>query len=1091
MAHRLGPLVRDLRRDAGLTQQQAADLAGMSVAALRDLEQGRVTAPRSLTLRRLAEALRLPALETEELLRWATPGQVPDPGLWLQVLGPLAVQVAGAPVEIASKPQRRLLGVLALHPQLTVSHEALVEAVWGAAPPANAPELLRIHISRLRRRLGGRPEPDGPGLLTAAPGGYLLGVSENQLDVLMFERLLARGRQASREADPDRACRSFADAIALWRGDPLAELGLSAHPAVATLTRQWRWAVVEYATVANAVGRPRLVIEPLRQVVGADPQHEAAQAQLLIALAATGERAAALGQFEEVRGLLADELGADPGPELRHAYQQVRGESTAGRERIAVSAYRQLPPDLTDFTGRETELQELSKRMAAAAGAGTALVISSVEGMAGVGKTWLAVHLAHRLLAAGHGTEVQLSVDLRGHADEPPADPAAVLASFLLLLGVPGEQIPDDPVGRSALYRDRLFDRRALVLLDNAADEEQVRPLLPAGPNNLVVVTSRRSLALDGAQVLPLDVFAPAEAVGLLRRVAGVDRVAREPAAAARLAELCGHLPLAVSLVARRLRARPGWRLAELVERLTVAGDRLGELAAGSAQLRAIFELSGQALPEPVHRMFRLLGLHPGREVDAEAAAALAELPPVAARRLLDQLVDEHLATMVTGERYRLHDLLRDYARELGAVRDPAPARRAALTRLLEYYLHTVARATDRLLAQRARVSLVGTDPQLGPSLPDRPAAVAWLQAEHAVLVAMVGYAAEQGWPTHAWQLAYELRAYFGMHGHILDWVDTQEAALRAVLDAGDRRGELELRTFLGSAYLDQGRNRLALDQLEQALVRHRELPAGDALAEEALAEGALARELNIRSLLGVACKELGRFPEALTHYQEALHLAEGRDSYREGALRTNLSVLLVELARPAEARANCLRALALVQQVGDVDGECLVLTNLGDACRRLGEFAAARDYLGRALQLADEHGFRPRRAYTLHRLGNTCHDQGDLPAAREQLREAWSLLRQDTPGAQLESEMLVDLAAVQLALDEPDAAVELLRDAVGIAESSGSRYQQARAFAGLADHARVAGEPERVAEYRRRAEALFAELGVPVTAPAVGEPAE
>lgn len=1146
MRSSLGSSVRDLRQQAGLTQQQAADLAGMSVGALRDLEQGRVSAPRAATLRRLAEALRLPVRATEELLRWAQPGQAPDRGLWLQLLGPLAVQVDGAVVAIGSARQRLLLGVLGLSPNTPVSQDALVETVWQGQPPENAAELLRMDVSRLRRRLRRRAEPDGPPVLAATAGGYQLTVSENQLDLLMFGGLADRARQAGGDGDPDRVCRLFDEAMSLWRGEPVADLAsLRTHPAVAALSQRWRRAVVEYAETATAVGRHDQVLPLLWRVVEADPLHEAAHARLIAALAAAGQHAEASAVFEAVRHRLADQLGTDPGPELQSAHELahrgatsgasgggtggglsgggtgsglsgggaggssgdevagppgggVGGDGTGGPEPAPVSAYRQLPPDLTEFTGRAAELQALHERLPSATSAGTAVVISSVEGMAGVGKTRLALHLAHQLLAAGRGTEIQLYVDLRGHADAPPADPAGVLASFLLLLGTPGDQIPADVSGRAALYRDRLFGRQALVLLDNAASEEQVRPLLPAGPTNLVLVTSRRSLALDGAQVLPLDVFPPEDARDLLALIAGPERVAQDPAAAERVAQLCGRLPLAVSLAARRLRARAGWRLADLADRLADAGDRLSELAAGSRQVQAVFELSYQALPDDARRMFRLLGLHPGQDFTDESAAALAGVTPVAARRLLDRLVDEHLATMVTGERYRLHDLLREYAGELAGVEEPEPARRAAVGRVLDYYLHTTARATDQLLAQRSTVDLVGAAPEHGPELPDRRAAVRWLDTERTGLLAAVNLAAE-GWPTHAWQLAHELRVYLGMHGHIEDWVASHEVALRAVLAGGDRTGETHIRTFLGSAYLDLGRNREAHEHLSRALELHDSLPAageaaGGAAGEEAGGAGReaaadVAREGNIRTLLGVACKELGQFPEALRHYQRAADLCAGRDPYREAAARCNIGTLLVELDRLDEARDTYHRALTLTREVGDVDGESLVLSNLGDAYRRLGRADEALTYLERALAVADAHGFRPRRAYALHRLGNLYHAQGRLDEALGRLREAWQMLQTKDTDAQEESEILVDLGAVQRDAGAVDEAHELLRQGQALAAEIGSRYQQARALDGLAQLYQRVGDMAAAEQHRSRARTLYNELGVPEPVPAVTPP--
>jgi DNA-binding SARP family transcriptional activator/DNA-binding XRE family transcriptional regulator len=660
-----------LRRDAGLTQQQAADLAGLSIGSLRDLEQGRITAPRSATLRRLAEALRLSAADTDELLRRSQPGQFPDDELWLQVLGPVALRVDGARVELGSPRQRLLLGVLALAANSPVSQERLIEVIWGNRPPGNVAELLQTNATRLRRRLrelGGDRAPE----LVTAPGSYQLTIAENQLDLLLFRRLAGQARQAWQAGDPATAGRLLAEGIALWRGDPFADLAsLRTDPEVAGLSREWQAAAVGYAATATELGRPDDALPLLWRVVEADPLHEAAYAQLLIALSVNGQPADASTLFEDLRRRLAEELGTDPGPELVRAYQAARRRDRGRLVPPTTTVRRRLPTDLAEFTGREAELAALHAAAVdappapPAAGSGTAATVLSIVGTAGVGKTGLAVHFAHQLLAAGRYPDLQLYVDLGGYADQPPGESASVLGMLLWLLGLPPDQIPPDLPGRAALYRDRLFGRAALVLLDNVPSEEWVQPLLPGGPTNLVLLTSRRSLALDGGRTVPLDVLPPADAERLLARIAGPERTSGDPAGTWRLVELCGHLPLAVSLAARRLRARPGWRPTDLADRLQHTGDLLAELAAGSDQLRTVFDASYRLLTADERRLFRLLGGHAGGEITAECAAALTGLPPVAARRLLDRLVDEHLAMMDAGERYRLPPLLRHYARGL------------------------------------------------------------------------------------------------------------------------------------------------------------------------------------------------------------------------------------------------------------------------------------------------------------------------------------------------------------------------------------------------------------------------------------------
>lgn len=710
----LGGVVRGFRRRAGLTQQEAAELAGLSVGALRDIEQGRVSRPRVSTLRRIADVLELSRAERDDLVREADDEPDHGDGVRVEILGPLRVLVDGAVVESGSETQQLLLGLLALSPNVPVTRDTLVEMLWGGQPGDRSVESLQSRVSRLRRRLEPRSaDATTFDVLVTVRDGYQLTVSDTQHDLLVFRRLVMRARRARDDGDLAQACRLFAEAVALWRGDPLAGLpALQSHPTVVALTRDYRALVVEYAEVAGLLGRHLDVLPLLQRLAEADPLHEAAHAALMIALAGSGQQAAALTVFDTLRRRLVAEMGADPGPELAAAYQRVLRQEVARPELDPVVAQRQLPPDIVDFSGRAGQMEELWDSVTAPH-LGTAMPIMVIEGMGGVGKTRLAVHLAHRLLAGGYYADAQLYVDLRGHADQPPADPSTVLVSFLRLLGVPASRIPHRLDERMSLYRDRLHGRKALVLLDNAASEEQVLPLLPAGTANLVLVTSRRALAIDGARTLPLDVLTPADAEALLARVVGADRAGAEPDAVRRVVDLCGRLPAAIVLAARRLRSRSGWTVADLAGRLADADDRLAELAVGSRRLRAVFDQSYDALPAGEQRVFRLLGLHPGEDVTTEAVAALAGIPVVEARQHLDRLVDESMVAVRGKWRYHLHELLTEYARGRLYAAESERERTEALTRVLAYYQYAATTAANHVVPQREH----RTEPAV-PALP-------------------------------------------------------------------------------------------------------------------------------------------------------------------------------------------------------------------------------------------------------------------------------------------------------------------------------------------------------------------------------------
>jgi DNA-binding SARP family transcriptional activator/DNA-binding XRE family transcriptional regulator len=683
----LGDALATYRRRAGLTQQEVATRAAVSVAGLRDIEQGRVAAPKAQTLRRLGLALGLSPAEAEDLAQRGRPATEPTGRVWIGVLGPLVVRVDGVDVDPGSEIQRVLLGTLALSPNVPISRELLLERASAAGRPSMTAGGLAARMSRLRRRLRSRSPGAAAPSLVAGAGGYGLAVDEDQLDLLAFRSLVERARQLRSAAELPRAYELYTRVARTWRAEPLAELAVLADdPVVVGLVRQWRSVVTEYAAVGAALGRYEDVVPLLRRLVAVDPLNEVAHARLMVALAGSGRQAEALVIFDALRRRLDREVGTAPGPELVDAHRRVLRQEVVWPATVVTRAHRTLPPDIAEFTGRAAQLQRLHDALESAPRMTSATLASrsdssaprptapvpatvAIEGMAGVGKTRLAIRFAHQLLAAGRYADQQLYADLRGYADHPPADPAVVLASFLYLLGVPGDQLPADLAGRAVLYRDRLRGRPAVVVLDNAASAQQLAPLLPDSPTTLVLVTSRRSLDLSGAR-LPLDVFTPREAVDLLAVVAGPDRVEADPAAARRVVDQCGRLPLAVALVARRLQARPALTLNDMDTRLADPGQRLGELTAGGRSVRAAFDLSYRALPSDVQRHFRLLAAHAPQDLGVDSVAALAGTTRTAARRTLNLLLREHLVTVRAANRYRVPDLLRAYADSVGGTAD-------------------------------------------------------------------------------------------------------------------------------------------------------------------------------------------------------------------------------------------------------------------------------------------------------------------------------------------------------------------------------------------------------------------------------------
>ncbi|MEU3269667.1 BTAD domain-containing putative transcriptional regulator [Saccharomonospora sp. NPDC006951] len=659
----VGGTLREFRRRAGVTQRELAMLTDLSLAGLRDLEQGRVKAPRPGTVRRLAAALRLSPAEAELLANGEPEPRQRRSGEGLAVLGPLRGTVAGKPLDLGPPAQQALLAVLALSANRAVSRSALVAAVWGPLAPPSAEDSLPSRMSRLRRGLKGESDGTAGPVLVASRGGYRLSIAEEQLDLLRFRKLCAEAELAGRRGAPSSACALYAEASALWRGEPLADLPmLSNHPAVTALAKERRAMVLRFAAAAAAAGTPEVALPALWVAVTADSLHEKLHAALMIALLSSGQQSEALTVFTGLRDRLAKELGTSPGPELMAAHRRVLHHDLPAVIRTPLTAVRQLPADSSDFAGRTVELAALRRGLSGTDGGPVVRVIS---GMGGTGKTRLALKLAHELVAEGRYAEQQLHADLRGRAAKPPEDPRAVLGTFLRSLGLSDDEIPHELAARAAKYRNLLHDRSAVVVLDDAADARQVAPLLPSGGENLVLVTSRTELTLPRAHHLALGALTGAESRQLLTTMLSEAIVEREPAATARLVELCGGSPLALALVGRRLRVRPAWGLADLLTRLDTPEQRMAELALGGRSVKAALDLSYESLPEREQHVLRLLARRSGAQFTAGTAAVFAGVSVPTAESALNRLAAEHLLIRLPPARFGVPKLVSDYVRVL------------------------------------------------------------------------------------------------------------------------------------------------------------------------------------------------------------------------------------------------------------------------------------------------------------------------------------------------------------------------------------------------------------------------------------------
>ncbi|MEU6201512.1 BTAD domain-containing putative transcriptional regulator [Streptomyces sp. NPDC047061] len=929
------------------------------------------------------------------------------------VLGPVLAWFGEREVDLGSPQQRAVLAALLLRRGQQVTVGELVHAVWGKERPAAAVSVLRTYVSRLRKVL--EPEREagaGPRLIVSAADGYQARVSEHALDLHRFEHQVAEARRLRAAGETAVAGDLLHSALGLWQGTPLAGLpGPLAAAERARLAEQ-HLGVLEFRLDTDLqLGRHADLIGELDGLTGEHSLREELWRLLMLALYRSGRQADALAAYRRSRGVLVRELGIEPGAALRDLHDRILtgdpsldlvppiarpGPAEPARPtpsaKPSANAIRpaQLPADLRTFTGRHQELEEVRALLPGGAAPPAAVVISAIGGMAGIGKTALAVHWAHEI--AHRYPDGQLYVNLRGFDSTGSVVPSEeALRTFLDALGVPPERIPTTGLdAQAALYRSLLAERRVLVLLDNARDTEQVRPLLPGAPGCLVIVTSRNRLtgliANDGARPLTLHPLAPGEALDFLHRRLGTARVTAEPKAVDDIIERCARLPLALAVVAARATTNPHFALAAIAGELADSRSNLDAFTGGdlSADVQAAFSWSYEALSAPAARLFRLLGLHSGQDVSTPAAAALAGLPPRQVRPLLIQLTSAHLLTEYRPGRYSLHDLLRVFAAEQART-DGAPEERdRAVERMLTWYLHT-ANAADILLSPHsARVPLDPLPPDCGPlefTTPEQ--ALHWCETERANLVAAVHLAAATGHPGIAWRLSATLWTFFHRRLHAHDWYSTNQVALAAATAAGDLPGQatahnhlagalmtmrrleqsithfrrtIELNRMLGNSYnTAMGLSNLGTVYLEAGQLRKSVEYLRRALARIRVADAPWAKALVLANL-GDAYQRLGLFDQAIDCLKEALSVVHALgDHWIEGVALDILGTVYFRLRRHDEAFENYHQALERHRGASNRGRQCETLRNLGDLHLAVGDRDAARSCWQQALTLLEE----------------------------------------------------------------------------------------------------------------------------------------
>jgi tetratricopeptide (TPR) repeat protein len=795
----------------------------------------------------------------------------------------------------------------------------------------------------------------------------------------------------------------------------------------------------------------------------------------MLTLAHGGRRAEALEAYQHARRALIDELGVEPGPELRELHERILSgkidpaaapdaATTRPPEQAArPSAPRQLPAAVRLFTGRQTELDELARLPGESDAFTGTVVISAIDGMAGIGKTALAVHAAHRL--AERFPDGQLFIDLHGYTKGyPPRSPDEALEAFLRALGVPAQEMPEDTDQRAALYRQRLADTRTLILLDNAVDEAQLRPLLPASPGCLVLVTSRRRLkGLDDAHSLSLNLLPAQDAVALLRAVAGPDRIAEDDPLLGEVARLCGRLPLAVRIAGALLRHRPAWSLEHLATLLRDQHQRVSVFRDGERDLASVFDLSYSGLDEQHRRLLRRLGSVPGPDSDAYAAAALLECDPATATWLLEDLVDHNLLIEYAPGRYRLHDLMRAHARALAAS-DSEADRDDALDRLLHYYAHT-AQSASVPVSRYPRPEPNGPAPAHAPGFADPEAARNWLRVELDNLEAAQAYAQAAALHEHTLALAEGLAEVLRMDGHVARALELHQAAAETAERHGHPVAHANALTELGRVRRMTGDPAGAADALARALEIHRTL--GDRAGEATV----LTEQARVRRLIGDTAGAIEVLSQALE-----ICRADGNRSGEANALTEMGTVqgLTGDLVGAADALA---RALEIYRATGYRHGAADVLLALGRVQQYLGDLAAATDSQTQALEIYRAIGHRQGEAYVLTELGNIWGVVGTEPAkAIDALSQALEIQRAIGHRSG-QANALVELGTIWSLTGEPDRAADALSQALEIYRATGDRNNEAWALNPYAAAIAAAGDLPRAFTLYEQALAMNREL--------------
>jgi DNA-binding SARP family transcriptional activator len=992
-----------------------------------------------------------------------------------RVLGPTELWSAGEQCDLGPAKVRSVLAILLLTPRTIVPADALIDRLWDTQPPPKARESLSVYMARLRASL--RQAIGDSVRLAGRANGYVLDVDPETVDLHQFRRLRRQANALAASGDHDHATRLLHEADALWHGQALAGIrGDWVARMRDSLEEERRAVILERIECELELGRHADLVGELRGLLAQYPLDETFVAHQMTALYWSGRPGDALSLFRETRDQLAEEQGTDPGPVLAELHQRILRRDPELEVRLASRQPDRAPPpdtlpsEAVGFVGRGKELEVL------AAEHGDGPVIGVIEGMPGVGKTALAVHAA-RMVADRYPDGVFY---LDFHAHDPGCaalDSGEALHLLLRMLGVPTTQIPDGVGQRAALWRAELSRRRAVVVLDDAATRDQIRPLLPLAGQCLILITARRRLPdLEGALVLTLDELSFDDAVALFTQVAGTGR-ASDPDEVAVAVGLCGRLPLAIQLTAGRLARRQPAELADLVEELSQSPASLGSASAASPELTSAFdspeltsafELSYRALEPDHQRFFRRLGISPCPQVSLQAATALGGCTLAEAEKALAALLDHHLLVQDRAGQFRFHELIRGYAATRAAQDDPAPDQRKAVGRLLDYYLDTADRA-DRLLHpfRHRRPVSVTNPPAASPAIGTQEDAAGWLESEWRNILQAARHAGRHEWKRQCADLAHVLAGFVEIKAYWDEAIAAHTLALQACRDLADQTRIAQASLELSVVSQQAGRHEATLTLAEEAAAIYRSLAD-------------LRGQAEALDQIGLVNQRAARSREALAYFREAKTLyVDATDQHGVAEALSHSGIACWHLGRYPDAMDHLHEALSLYRDVGDRRGVAKTLNNLGKMQLYCGFHRDALENYRESLEIFTGIGAPQNQAIVHHNIGSVYHYKGSYEQGLAAYRRALDIYRDigDLPD---EADVLNDIAAIYQSAECFDEALIHYQKARSIAEDIGNLSVQVIALRGLADVRRGSGRYSEAFEHYHAALKFAREIGDP-----------